>query len=146
MASHERQGLLRHSIGDMRTRKVQGERGSTGRARKLDITEAEEIWGELEDGAGIFVPPSAVGHDSPGGTIEREYSGGNGGLRDSTTMSRVKSEGIRIGERRTSMPRPHRPEPGSSRRSKLPNLRMQKPSIGWWTWQWWRRRPKDGAL
>lgn len=147
VASHERQSLLRHSTGDMRTHcKGQDKNGSMTRARTLNVTEAEEIWGELEDDASVFVPPSAVGHASPVSTLGRVQSDGDAGVRNSTTMPRAESGRIRVQNKRVSMPAPHRTEPESSSRSERRDPRSQEPLMGWWRWQWWRQRPKDDAL
>lgn len=147
VASHERQSLLRHSTGDSRIlSQGQDKTGSTTRAGIRDVTEAEEIWGELEDDAGVFLPPSAVGHASPTKMFGGVYSDGEGGIRDSTALARSKRGRIRAEQRRGSMPAPYRTEPESSSRPKFRDSRSQKPPMNWWRWQWWRRRSEDGTL
>jgi len=147
LASHERQSLLRHSNKDMRTLcKGQDGTGSATCARTPDVTETEEIWGELEDDAKAFVPPSALRLASPISTFEGGESDSNGGSRDSAAISRAKRAHIRGKRRRLSMLSPHLTEPQSSGRSKLKSQRSQDPPVRWWRWQWWRRRSKDEAL
>lgn len=147
VASHERQSLLRRSTGESRVHsKGQDKTGSTTRAGILDVTEAEEIWGELQDDASVFLPPSAGGHASPTKTFGRVYSDGEDGTRDSTALARSKRGRIRAEQRRGSMPAPYRTEPESSSRPKLRDPRSQKPLMNWWRWQWWRRRSKDDTL
>ena len=144
VASYERQSLLCHSTGDIRTLcKGQEVTRSTARANTLDLTETEEIWGELEDDASVFVPPSAVKHASPVSTIRRVHSGGDGGFRDRTAMSRGEREEVRVESSRGPMPASQRMEPTSPSRFKF---WAQEPLVGWWRWQWWRRRPKDDTL
>lgn len=147
LASHERQSLLRHANDDVRNiRKGQDETGSATCKRTPVLTEAEEIWEELEDDANAFVPPSALQHSSPISTFEEGHSGGNSRIRDSAVISRAKRGSINVKQRRWSVQSPRLTGPESASRSKLTSQRSQDPPLVWWRWQWWRRRSKDEPL
>lgn len=147
LASHERQSLLRQSNADMRIlRNGRDGAGSATCARTPDVTEAEEIWGELEDDADAFVQPSALPLTSPVSTFDSGDFDGNGGFRDSASIPRAKRANIRVKRRSLSMLSPRLRGPESSDRSKLKSQRSQDPPVGWWRWRWWRRRSKDEAL
>lgn len=141
LSSHERQSLLPNYNGDIHvSRKGQDQTGSPTCAGISNVTEAEEIWGELEDGASTFVPPSALQLRSPITTIESVHSDGNGGIGNSAASLRAKKGNVRVEQRKLSMPSPHLTGPESSARSKLKDQRSQESPAGWWRWQWWRRR------
>lgn len=144
LASHERHSLLRQGNGDPR---ILTERHSdilrSMCSRTRGMVEADEIWGELEDGATVFVPPLSNGRSSATGMPGKVHLNEDDGAHEATALLRAKTGRSYMERRRMSAPLPQLAVWRSPKRSKTSDSRVQKAPVGWRKWQWWKRPPKD---
>lgn len=124
--SNERDYLLRESAGQTRTLGGQADASyGTSSPGRWRLSEADEIWDELEDG-GIATsqPPTTARSRTP---------------HDTTPLLVPKSRQSYM-DRRKSFPPPRPPtERRMVQRSKSSGPQTQEASTRWWKWRWWTR-------
>ncbi len=138
----ERQPLLASSNGDATSRAMTPTTKdntilSVTKSRRQGMTEAAEIWGELEDDKPTYKEGSrrASTMSLPSRFSRRGTVGQEDGVNESTSLLRAgtsRSLGRRAGNRRRSSMR-------ASRRDS-----QQDALGGWWKMKWWKRRKGDG--
>lgn len=137
--SDEQQSLLHDGNGDVRIDKGDPH---VRRSETQCVAEAEEIWGELEDDAAVFLPPSrhhrAYTTNASGKAYWDEDINGD----ETTALLRAKTGRSHISRRRMSAPIPPLAVPRMPSRSVASASRSQEALMGRWTWHWWRRPPK----
>ena len=137
----ERQSPLRHSTADVNTlNERQNESCSVTRSGTPVLSEAQEIWGELEDDTTAFVSPSSE-WDSNSTTVAI-HSEVDGGVRETMSLLPAKTGRIAQHRRKGFTTLPQSTERSSLNRPKADIARRREPHVGWWKWLWWKRPSK----